>query len=43
MTTPLEAHLIACVQDSLNVYLYDNAKFMGERLVALSASEVGGC
>jgi hypothetical protein len=36
----MEQHLTACVQHSLAAYLYDNAKWLGERLVALSASEV---
>ena len=35
-----ETHLQQCVRDSLSVFLYDNAKWLGERLVALSASEV---
>eukprot|EP00887_Chlorella_sp_A99_P004840 scaffold4.g4840.t1 len=29
-----EAHLVACVQESLALYLYDNAIFLCERLVA---------
>lgn len=40
MGTALESHLIACVQESLSLYLYDNAKFLCERLVAVSATEV---
>ena len=38
---PLEAHLTACVQESLALYLFDNATFLGERLVAEFPSEVG--
>ncbi|KAK9825199.1 hypothetical protein WJX81_006564 [Elliptochloris bilobata] len=30
----IEAQMIACVNDSLRLYLYDNARFMCERLVA---------
>jgi hypothetical protein len=36
----LEASLVASVQDSLGLLLYDNARFMGERLVASFGSEV---
>ncbi len=36
----LEAHLVACVQHSLGLYLFDNACFMCERLVAQFPSEV---
>ena len=38
---PLEAQLTACVQESLALYLFDNATFLGERLVAEFPSEVG--
>ena len=36
----MEAHLIACVQSSLGLYLFDNACFLCERLVAQFPSEV---
>jgi hypothetical protein len=39
----LEAHLTATIQESLSLFLFDNAKWLGERLVAHSASEVEGC
>lgn len=32
--TPFESHLVACVQESLALYLNDNAIFLCERLVA---------
>ncbi|GFR53132.1 hypothetical protein Agub_g15849, partial [Astrephomene gubernaculifera] len=34
-----EQALVASVHDSLGLFLYDNAKFLGERLVALNNSE----
>lgn len=37
----LEAHLVACVQESLALYMHDNACFLAERLVAEFPSEVG--
>ena len=36
----LEAELIACVHDSLRLYLHDNARFMCERLLAEFPSPV---
>lgn len=36
----LEAELLACVHDSLRLYLHDNARFMCERLVAEFPSPV---
>lgn len=36
----MEASLAACVQENLSLFLYDNARFLGERLVALNPSEV---
>ena len=36
---PLEAHLIACVQENLSLCLYENAVFLCERLVAEFATE----
>ncbi len=39
---PLESHLIACVQESLALYMHDNAIFLAERLVAEFPSEAGG-
>ena len=36
----MEAQLVASVQQSLGLYLYDNASFMCERLVAEYAGEV---
>lgn len=35
-----EAYLVATVQDNLAVYLYDNARFLAERLVASFRTEV---
>ena len=37
---PLEAQLTSCVQESLALYLFDNATFLGERLVAEFPTEV---
>lgn len=37
----MEEHLVACVQQSLGLYLFDNASFLAERLVAQFPSEVG--
>lgn len=36
----LEEHLVACAQQSLGLYLHDNACFLAERLVAQFPSEV---
>ena len=36
----MDAQLQACVRDSLDKYLFDNAKFMCERLYAEYPSEV---
>lgn len=36
----MEAQMVACVNDSLRLYLYDNACFMCERLVAEFPSQV---
>lgn len=36
----METQLVACVKDSLDNFLYDNAKFMCERLYAEQSSEV---
>ena len=36
----MENQLIACVQESLALYLYENARFMAERLVAEFPREV---
>ncbi|EIE23188.1 TPR-like protein [Coccomyxa subellipsoidea C-169] len=30
----MEGHFVACIQESLSLYLYENAQFLGERLVA---------
>ena len=38
----VERHMIACVNESLSLYLMSNARFMCERLVAEFPSEVGG-
>ena len=35
-----ESQLVASVQESLAVFQYESAKFLGERLVALHNSEV---
>ena len=35
----MEQQLVACVQDSLALYLHDNARFMAERLQAEFPSE----
>ena len=37
----VERHMIACVNESLSLYLMSNARFMCERLVAEFPSEVG--
>lgn len=40
----LEEHLVATVQHSLGLYLFDNACFLAERLVAQFPSEArAGC
>ena len=36
----MEAHLVACVNESLAAFLYDNASFLCERLVASSPTQV---
>jgi hypothetical protein len=36
---PLESHLVACVQENLALYMYENAIFLGERLLAEFPSE----
>ena len=36
----VERHMIACVNESLSLYLMSNARFMCERLVAEFPSEV---
>ena len=36
----IERHMIACVNESLSLYLMSNARFMCERLVAEFPSEV---
>lgn len=36
----VERHMIACVNESLSLYLLSNARFMCERLVAEFPSEV---
>ena len=36
----VESHMIACVNESLSLYLMSNARFMCERLVAEFPSEV---
>lgn len=36
----MEAQLVACVHESLALYLYENARFMAERLVAEFPREV---
>lgn len=36
----MEAQLVACVQESLALYLHDNARFMAERLLAEFSTEV---
>ena len=35
----MEQQLVACVQESLALYLHDNARFMAERLLAEFPSE----
>jgi hypothetical protein len=40
MAVALESHLVSCVQESLQLLLYENAKFLCERLVAAYATEV---
>ncbi|BDA50167.1 Cell division cycle protein 27 homolog [Coccomyxa sp. Obi] len=34
VTGDMEAHLVACIHESLSLYLYENAQFLCERLVA---------
>ena len=36
----VEAHLIACINENLSAFLYDNACFLCERLVASQRSQV---
>lgn len=36
----MEAHLVACIHESLSLYLYDNAQFLCERLVAAYEKQV---
>ncbi len=36
----MEAHLVACIHDNISQYLYENARWLGERLVAAAPSEV---
>ncbi len=36
----VERHMVACVNESLSLYLMSNARFMCERLVAEFPSEV---
>ena len=36
----MEAHLIACINENLSFFLYDNACFLCERLVASQRSQV---
>ena len=36
----MEAHLVACIEESLAAFLYDNACFLCERLVAHDHSAV---
>ncbi len=38
--TAMEAQLVACIQESLSQCLYDNARWLAERLVAAAPSEV---
>lgn len=33
-TGDMEGHLVACIHESLSLYLYENAQFLCERLVA---------
>ena len=40
MEAPAESTLQRCVHDSLSLHLYDNARFMSERLAASYPSEV---
>lgn len=37
----MEEYMSVCVQRSLALFLYDDARFMAERLVAAAPSEVG--
>lgn len=36
----MEGHFVACIQESLSLYLYENAQFLGERLVAAFPKQV---
>lgn len=41
LSSPMEAHLVACIQESLALYLHSNAQFLAERLCAQFPSKVG--
>jgi hypothetical protein len=36
----MEDHLLGCIRSNLSLGLYENARFLGERLVAANPSEV---
>jgi hypothetical protein len=40
MEAPAESTLLSCIQESIALHLFDNAKFLAERLVASYPSEV---
>ncbi len=40
LSPEMEAHLVACIHESLSLYLHDNAQFLCERLVAAFPSQV---
>lgn len=39
----MEEYLVGCIRSSLSLGLYENARFLGQRLVAACASEVSSC
>jgi len=39
-TSAAATHLEVCVRESLSLHLHDNARWLGERLVALAGTEV---
>lgn len=38
-----EEHLIACIEDSISLFLFDNACFLAERLLAQRPDDVSTC
>lgn len=40
LTPAMESQLVACVHESLSLYLFENAQFLCERLVAILPTQV---